>query len=160
MLKIANRPATFVVKKPLMTNEPIVVERTYNVPIAKVWTAITDKVEMKKWYFDLKEFKPEVGFEFRFWGGPDEQRQYEHICVVTEAVPGRKLKHSWRYEGYGGTSYVTWELYDEGDKTLLIFTHEGLESFPDTNPDLARGNFVIGWDYLIGKSLKEYLEGN
>ncbi|HSH18897.1 MAG TPA: hypothetical protein VLA03_00500 [Draconibacterium sp.] len=30
------------------------------------WKAITVKEEMKKWYFDLEEFIPEVGFEFSF----------------------------------------------------------------------------------------------
>ncbi len=44
-----------------MKTEPFVIERTYNAPISKVWKAITDKEEMKEWYFDLAEFKPEVG---------------------------------------------------------------------------------------------------
>jgi uncharacterized protein YndB with AHSA1/START domain len=47
-----------------MENDPFVIERTYNAPIAKVWKALTDKNDMKQWYFDLSEFKPEVGFEF------------------------------------------------------------------------------------------------
>ena len=45
-----------------MKNEPIVIEKTYEATIAKVWTALTDKDEMKLWYFDLAAFKPEVGF--------------------------------------------------------------------------------------------------
>ena len=52
-----------------MTNEPFVIERTYNATIEKVWNAITNKNEMKQWYFDLAAFKPEVGFEFTFTGG-------------------------------------------------------------------------------------------
>ncbi len=54
-----------------MTNEPFVIERTFNAPIAKVWKAITDKNEMKQWYFDIAEFKPEVGFEFSFSAGAE-----------------------------------------------------------------------------------------
>ena len=46
--------------------EAVVIERTFNAPVAKVWNAITDAEEMRQWYFDLKEFKPEVGFEFEF----------------------------------------------------------------------------------------------
>jgi uncharacterized protein YndB with AHSA1/START domain len=43
---------------------PFTIERTYSASVKKVWEAITDKAKMKQWYFDLSEFKPEVGFEF------------------------------------------------------------------------------------------------
>lgn len=39
---------------------------------------------MKQWYFDIKEFKPEVGFEFQFYGGTEEKR-YLHLCKNLEA---------------------------------------------------------------------------
>src|SRR5882757_4289228 len=115
-----------------MNTEPFVIERTYNAPVEKVWQAITDKDKMKQWYFDLKEFKPEVGFEFRFFGGSKEQ-QYEHVCKITEVVPGKKLTHSWQYAGYPGESFVTFELSPEGDKTKLKLTHTDLETFPQNN---------------------------
>ena len=140
-----------------MNNEPIIIERTYNVPTATVWKAISDKNEMKKWYFDLAEFKPEVGFEFQFYGGKEE-RQYLHLCRITEVIVGRKLTYSWRYDGYEGISYVTFELFNEGKQTRLILTHKGLKSFPVSNPDLARENFVEGWTHIINISLKEFLE--
>ncbi len=141
-----------------MNNEPFVIERTYNAPIAKVWKAITDKNEMKQWYFDLAEFRPEVGFEFRFTGGPSPEKQYLHLCKITEVIPGKKLTHSWRYDGYEGNSFVTFELFDEGSKTRLKLTHAGLETFPKENPDLAKHNFVAGWTDIIGRSLKEFVE--
>ena len=40
-----------------MKEAPIVIEQTVNAPVSKVWQAITDKNQMKQWYFDLKEFK-------------------------------------------------------------------------------------------------------
>lgn len=141
-----------------MENQPIIVERTFNAPADKVWTALTDKNEMKKWYFDLTEFKPEVGFEFTFTGGPSPEKQYLHLCRITEVEEGKKLKHSWRYDGYEGESFVTWELFPEGDQTRLKLTHEGLETFPKSNPDLDKSNFVKGWDGIINKSLQKYLE--
>jgi uncharacterized protein YndB with AHSA1/START domain len=112
---------------------------------------------MKQWYFDLEEFKPEVGFEFRFWGGT-EQKKYLHLCKVVEVIHSQKLKYSWRYDGYEGISYVTFELLDLGGKTRVRLTHEGLESFPRSNPDLARKNFVEGWTAIIGTSLNEFME--
>ena len=139
-----------------MNTEPFVIQQTYNAPVSKVWKAITDKDDMKQWYFDLAEFKPEVGFEFTFTGGKDG-REYKHLCKITEVIPGKKLKHSWTYDGYEGTSYVTWELFEEGDRTRVKLMHEGLGTFPQNNPDFARENFVQGWTEIIGKNLKEFM---
>lgn len=142
-----------------MANEPFVIERTYNAIVEKVWRAITNKDEMKQWYFDLAEFKPEVGFEFQFIGGEEGKIQYLHLCKITEVVPNKKLTYSWRYDGYEGNSFVTFELFDESEKTKLKLTHEGLETFPATNHDFAKENFVAGWTYIIGTALQKYLEG-
>lgn len=141
-----------------MENKPFVIERIFHAPIETVWKAITDKNDMKQWYFDLVEFKPEVGFEFRFEGGPDEGTRYLHVCVVTEVLEGKKLTYSWRYDGYPGISFVTFELFPEADKTRLLLTHAGLESFPASIPDFAKENFVEGWTEIIGTSLKSFLE--
>ena len=111
---------------------------------------------MKQWYFDLAEFKPEVGFEFRFWGGTEENK-YLHICKITEVVTGKKLAHTWTYDGYAGETIVTFELFDEGEgKTRMRLTHAGLETFPPIT-DFARTNFEQGWTHIIGTSLAGYL---
>lgn len=140
-----------------METQPFVIEQTYNAPIQKVWEAITDNNKMKEWYFKLEDFKPEVGFSFTFEGGSKE-KTYTHICRITEVIPGRKLTHSWQYEGYPGESYVTWELYDEDGKTRLKLTHTGLETFPQNNKDFAKESFSKGWTYITGTSLANYLE--
>ena len=147
------------IKLNIMNDTPIVIERTYNTPIAKLWQAITDKGEMKQWYFDLAEFKPEVGFEFRFTGGTDE-RKYLHLCKITEALTGKKITYSWRFDGYEGISFVTFELFPDGDKTKLVLTHKGLESFPKSVPDFAKENFVKGWTSILDLSLNKFLEKN
>ncbi|HEV7424022.1 MAG TPA: SRPBCC domain-containing protein, partial [Candidatus Paceibacterota bacterium] len=51
-----------------MSNQPFIIEQVYDVPVSKVWDAITDNEQMKKWYFQMKDFKPVVGFEFSFSG--------------------------------------------------------------------------------------------
>ncbi|TAL46485.1 MAG: hypothetical protein EPN92_06135 [Chitinophagaceae bacterium] len=141
-----------------MNNEPFVIERVYNAPVAKVWKAITDKEEMKQWYFDLSEFKPVVGFEFQFYGQGHNGENYLHQCKITDVIPEKKLRYSWRYEGYEGNSFVTFELSEEGDKTKLRLTHEGLETFPKDNPDFAKESFAGGWTYLVGTSLPGFVE--
>ncbi len=140
-----------------MNNEPLVIERTYKAPMSKVWTAITDPDEMKKWYFDLPGFTPEVGFEIEYWGG-DETKKYLHYFKVTEVIPGSKIAYSWRYDGIEGNSVVTFELFEEGDKTRLKLTHVGLETFRTDNPDFARASFTEGWNHLLGTGLANFLE--
>ena len=65
-----------------MKNEPVVVERMLDAPIERVWQAITDKDQMKQWYFDLPEFKPVVGTEFSFEGGPPG-KVYIHLGIIS-----------------------------------------------------------------------------
>ena len=142
-----------------MKPEPFVIERTFNAPIEKIWKAITDKDQMKQWYFDLAEFKPEVGFEFSFYGEGKQGEKFLHLCTITDVVKNKKLRHSWRYEGYEGNSFVTFELFDEGEKTRLKLTHEGLETFPVTaHNDFAKENFAEGWTYIIGTALQKFIE--
>ncbi len=136
---------------------PLIIEILYQTPVSKVWNALSVNSEMKHWYFDIKEFKTEIGFEFDFIGGTEE-KPYKHFCKIIELIPLQKLSYSWRYEGYQGNSVVQFELTGEGTHTKLILTHQGLESFPSDNPDLKRDNFVQGWTELLGTSLKNYLE--
>ena len=41
-----------------VNGEAVVVERTLDAPVARVWKALTDVDQMRQWYFDLKEFRP------------------------------------------------------------------------------------------------------
>jgi uncharacterized protein YndB with AHSA1/START domain len=140
-----------------MKQEPFVIERTFNAPIKKVWKALTDASEMKKWYFDIASFKPEVGFEFEFTAGSPE-KSYLHKCKITEMVVEKKLSYSWRYNGYPGNSIVTFELFEEGKKTRLKLTHEGIETFPNHLADFAKESFAKGWTHIVGISLKDFVE--
>ena len=138
-----------------MNNDALILEEEFNSPVGLVWRAFTEKDMMAKWYFEIAEFKPEKGFKFQFEGG-EEGKRYLHLCEVLEVLPLKKIKHSWTYDGYEGTSQVTFELKPLGKKTGLKLIHEGLESF--TEPDLAKDKFREGWEYLIRQSLKEFLE--
>lgn len=44
----------------------VIVTETYNVPVEQVWRAITDKDEMKIWYFDIPNFVLKEGAVFDF----------------------------------------------------------------------------------------------
>ena len=137
--------------------EAVVFERTFNAPVGRVWKALTDVEEMRQWYFNLKQFKAEVGFEFEFVV-EHEGTTYHHLCKVTQVIPQKKLAYTWRYKGHEGDSLVTFELFADGDETRLKLTHQGLETFPKTAA-FARKNFEAGWTAIIGSELKQFLEG-
>src|SRR5213083_1915928 len=136
--------------------DSVVLERTYNAPVARVWQALTDADQMRVWYFDLKEFKPEVGFEFEFTV-EHEGNRYHHLCKITKVVAQKKIAYTWRYKGEPGDSLVTFELFPEDDNTRVKLTHTGIETFPKT-PAYARENFESGWTAIIGTELKQFVE--
>ena len=140
------------------STEPLIVERSYNAPVAKVWAALTNLEQIRQWYFDLAEFKAEVGFKFEFVAGESAgcEEGYLHKCEITEVIPNKKLAYSWRYDGYEGDSEVSFEIFEEGGGSLVRITHVGLETFPDT-PMFAKSNFNGGWTHFIG-ALQDFVE--
>ena len=136
--------------------EAVVVERTLDAPVSRVWSALTDVDQMRQWYFDLKEFKPVVGFQFEFVV-EHEGNKYHHLCRVTDVTPEKKIAYTWRYKGEQGDSLVTIELRPDGDQTRLKLTHSGIETFPKT-PAYARKNFEIGWRQIVDTELTKFVE--
>jgi uncharacterized protein YndB with AHSA1/START domain len=134
----------------------VVIERTFNAPVERVWSALTDVEQMRQWYFDLKEFKPDVGFEFEFVV-EHEGTTYHHLCKIMEVIPEKKIAYTWRYKGEPGDSLVTFDLSAEGGKTRVKLTHSGIETFPKT-PAYARKNFEAGWTAIISSELKQFVE--
>ncbi len=134
---------------------PIVKKFTLDTPASKVWSALTNKDELKQWCFEMDAFEPKEGFEFHFWG-ENEGERFLHNCKVIEAKHERKMKWLWSYEGIPGDTYVTFELQPVGDKTQLTLIHEGLEKLPQ-DKNYRKDNFEAGWNEIIGKLLVEYL---
>ncbi len=139
-------------------NTPLISEFTYNASPEKIWKALTDKEQMKEWYFDINEWKPEVGNEFSFYE-PGGNQKFLHRGQITELIPNERLQHTWYYpERSKGVSTVTWNLTPEGDQTKVTLTHEGLETFADGGADFDPKNFEGGWKDIMSRSLKEYVE--
>jgi uncharacterized protein YndB with AHSA1/START domain len=123
-----------------------------------VWSAITEIDQMRQWYFEnIPSFKPEVGFETQF-NVESQERNFLHLWKVTEAVPLKKIKYTWKFEGYPGDSFVVFELFEHNNGTKLRLSTEVLEDFPADIPEFKRESGVAGWTFFIKKSLKEFLE--
>ena len=110
---------------------PIVVEQEFGVPIAAVWSAVTEIDQMRQWYFDnIPAFRAEVGFETQF-NVYSDGRDFLHLWKVTEVVPLEKITYDWRYEKYAGDSWVSFELFERGETTKLRLTHCVREDFAE-----------------------------
>src|ERR1700744_6576367 len=100
---------------------PFIIERMLNAPIKNVWQALAEADKMKVWFFpQLTKFEPVVGFKFEF---TDDGSLYRKEWIVTHVEDGQKLAYTWAYKSYPGISEVTFELFDEGDKTKIRLTH-------------------------------------
>ena len=135
-------------------DSPFVLEQTYPAPLEKVWRALTTEDQLRAWYFpQLIKFEPVVGAAFAF---ADDGSPYQKQWRVTQVIAGRKLAHSWVYEGYPGRSEVTFDLTPQGEATRLLLTHTGLASFPQ-EPHFARQRFENGWQQILGSNLRKHL---
>lgn len=139
-----------------MKANPLIVQCNLHAPEETIWKALTENDQMKKWYFDIQDFKAIAGFEFNFTAGSD-QKKYVHLCKVTDVIPGKKLAYTWKYKDYPGNSLVTFELSPEGDSTQIKVIHEGLETFPGTG-DFSTDSFKKGWTQILCSNLKNYVE--
>ncbi|SEW07064.1 Uncharacterized conserved protein YndB, AHSA1/START domain [Chryseobacterium wanjuense] len=139
-------------------SNPIIVEYKVNAPIERVWKALTDKTEMRSWYFDIPDFELETGKVFNFYE-PGDEKKYHHQAEVVEIIPEQKLKHTWTYPEFSNEkTMVTWELQPQGNETLVKLTHDGIDNFSDLGENFSQNAFTEGWNGIIGQSLKPYLE--
>ena len=139
------------------TDEPVVIEETFIASIDTVWKAITVLDQMKQWFFgNIGSFKPEVGFETKF-EVQGEDRKFTHLWKLTEVIPRQKITYNWKYEEYPGDSFVTFELAEKDSCVELRLMHRVVDSFPSDIPEFSRENCFEGWNYFIGKNLREYL---
>ncbi|MEO6683084.1 MAG: SRPBCC family protein [Ginsengibacter sp.] len=123
-----------------------------------IWRAITEKEQMKDWYFDIADFKLNPGAEFNFHE-PGDEGKYHHHCIIKEIVPNKKLIHSWSYPDLSkGVSEVTWLLEEQNDMTTVTLQHKGLENLADAGPEVVPENFQKGWNGFMFK-LKNYING-
>lgn len=139
-------------------NTPITVQFKINAPVEKVWKALTDKNEMKNWYFDIPDFELEVGKQFNFYE-PGDEKKYHHQGEILEIIPHQKVKHSWTYPEFSnGKSIVTWEIQPDDKETIVTLIHENIDAFNDLGENFSRESFTEGWNGIIGQSLRQYLE--
>ena len=147
-----------VYNKMKKTDEPILIQATYESSIEKVWSAITEVAQMKKWFFEqINAFEPVEGFETKFVVAV-EGRTFTHLWKIADVVLNQKIKYNWKYEEYAGDSFVTFELEEKGNHVALSLTTEVTKDFPPDVPEFTRESCIGGWNYFIKERLKGYLK--
>ncbi|WP_299104914.1 SRPBCC domain-containing protein [uncultured Tenacibaculum sp.] len=140
------------------TDKPVIVEENFTVSINELWGAITEVNRMKQWFFEnIESFEPTVGFKTKFIV-QNEDRIFPHLWEVTEVIPKERICYNWKYEGYKGDSFVTFEIFKSEQGSKLILTHKVTESFTADIEEFKRESCIGGWNWFIKNQLKNYLD--
>ncbi len=143
--------------------ERLVIKRTLSAPLARVWTAFSDPVEMKLWGapegMRVASFDCDlrVGGSYRLVMEKIDDGE-KHIAKGTyrAIVPEARIAYTWTWEedtpAEERETFVTWEFQAAGSKTELTLTHEGLASVE------SRDGHNGGWSQMFDK-FERYLAG-
>jgi len=138
-------------------DSPLIVERTLEFSKETVWNAITQIDQMKQWFFEqIKTFEPVVGFETSFVVKSGDI-VFPHLWRITEVIPENKIVYSWKYEGYAGNSFVTFEVNPQDNGTQLKITNDIVEDFTEDIPEFKPESCLAGWEYFLNR-LDLYLQ--
>lgn len=136
---------------------PIIIEIETKATKEKVWKAITEVGQMKKWFFDnIPNFEAKLHAETSF-NVTSSTRDFYHKWKVTEVILNKKIAYTWKYEDIEGESLSVFNIEEYESKTVLTISCFGLESFPNTIPEFTRESCLAGWTYFTER-LKNYLK--
>ena len=129
-----------------------------NAPAAKVWEALTNPAIVKQYFFgtnvktDWKKGSPII------WEGEWDGKTYQDTGKILEVDPGKSVKYNY-WSIMSGTddtpdNYldITYDLSENGGKTLLTITQEKIKS------EEAKNHSEQNWQSVFGK-MKEMVEG-
>ena len=140
-------------------DNPIEIQTVIKASAAQVWKALTDKTEMKAWYFDIQDFQPVTGTVFDFYE-PGDHKKYHHVGEVLEVIPDKKLSYTWTYPDFStANTTVLWEIEEmETGETSVKVTHSDTEKFSELGENFSRKSFAEGWRGILNQSLKPFLD--
>lgn len=117
------------------------VERRYDHPVERVWSAVTTPEHLARWFPAEAEIELEPGGRIRFGGFEDEAVS----GTVLEVDPPRRLSFTW------GGDRLDFELRAEGDRTVFSLT----QHFDDRG---GAASLATGWEMCLA-GLSDVLAG-
>lgn len=133
-------------------------ERGFDVPITRLWTAWTDPEELSRWLALRAHVEPVVGGAYElFWDPEHPERNSTLGCRVLALEDFRLLAFSWRgpvqfaglMNGEPPPTQVRIEFRSEDDRTWMRLIHSGWGEGPAW--DEARSWFEQVWAGALGK---------
>lgn len=142
-----------------VTEGPVIVSERYRCQVRRLWDCIVKPELMRVWYFDnMLDFRAEVGFETEFVI-EHNGRIFTHLWKVDEVREQKKISYLWSYREWPGQGRVIFEIEPAGQGSRLTLTNEVLEDFDDSIEEFRRDSCVSGWQYLLQRSLKKFIDG-
>jgi len=153
-----------------MSDNAIVIERTFAASVARIWQMWTDPEHFKQWYGPQGASVPVAEMDVRVGGKrvvcmqfttPDGPMQMWTGGEFTEIVPNERLVYTESQtdengnildpaemgmpEGTPATTTVTVELHDLDGSTRMVMTHAGVP----TNQEGANAGWNGAFDKLV-----------
>jgi uncharacterized protein YndB with AHSA1/START domain len=124
---------------------------TVDAPRDRVFHALTDVDELKRWWITDGISEPRPGGRFRYeWKMADPSNDHVQEGTYDEVVDGERVGFPWA--GPGGDSHVTLALSESSGGTQVSLVHEGISAEDQYE------RYEQGWQgFLV--NLKSVLEG-
>ncbi|MGA2103540.1 MAG: SRPBCC domain-containing protein [Candidatus Sulfotelmatobacter sp.] len=146
--------------------DAIVSEIQINAPAERIFKALTDAAELKRWFTNPECPVKSWQMDARVGGSYSYATEKGSIVVngvsefkcqgeILECDPPRVLVYTWSASWHDDTSkrtVVRWELAPKQGGTHVKVTHSGLASLP-----IARKDYSGGWPGVV-EMLKNFVE--
>lgn len=129
----------------------VVLRRTYDAPVERVYRAFVDPAELARWYTPNPDWKPDVRHaDVRAGGslvvafGPAGEEPYIETCEFLEVVPCVRLVHTMTITHSTmapSRTVVTIEFTARGSRTEVVVTDCGEAVDLDQKP--------VGWNQTL-----------
>ncbi len=146
--------------------DAIVTEIEIAAPPERVFQALTDSAQLKRWFNDpacpikFWEMDPRLGGRYRYATEKgsivvNNVSEFECHGEILDYDPPRILAYTWIanwHDDPARRTVVRWELAPKAGGTHVKVTHSGLKNLP-----IARKDYTGGWPGVLN-SLKKFAE--
>jgi uncharacterized protein YndB with AHSA1/START domain len=123
---------------------------TVNAPRDRVFRALTDADDLKRWWITDGISEPRTGGRFRYeWKMADPSNDHVQEGAYDEVVDGERVALPW--SGPAGDSRVTFTLSDSDGATQVSLVHAGITA------EDSYERYAQGWQGFLA-NLKSVLE--
>ena len=151
-------------------SKQVVITRTFDAPIERLWNAFTKVEDILQWHSPVGMSNPHAESDLRVGGKYAISMKYDETgeIVIVRGIykvieKPSKLVYSWKWDGSEEETEVTVMFHPElGGKTLLTLIHSGFALHPtasDLKNNWTHESHKAGWTTGFAK-LAQYVERN